>query len=240
MNKVHFVLQGKGGVGKSVIASLIAQFYASREQPIKCIDTDPVNATLGGYNALDVKRIDLMHEGTIDNRRFDEMMELLINEDTNFVVDNGAASFVPLSFYLVDNDALRLIAEAGKKEVMLHTVITGGQSIRDTAMGFKTLAENMPAGAKMVVWLNEFFGPIEVDGKGFEEMQVYKTHKDKVTGIIRIAKQTQDTFAKDVELMLGSKLTFAQVNESPEFGFMAKQRLSMVRRALFEQMEAAV
>jgi Mrp family chromosome partitioning ATPase len=30
---VHFVLQGKGGVGKSVVASWLAEFLASRRGP---------------------------------------------------------------------------------------------------------------------------------------------------------------------------------------------------------------
>lgn len=32
MAKIHMVLQGKGGVGKSVIAALIAQYKASKGQ----------------------------------------------------------------------------------------------------------------------------------------------------------------------------------------------------------------
>ena len=45
----HLVLQGKGGVGKSLVASWLAEFLMSRGQPVRCIDGDPVNRSLGQY-----------------------------------------------------------------------------------------------------------------------------------------------------------------------------------------------
>ena len=42
MAKIHMVLQGKGGVGKSFIATVIAQYKISKGQQPQCIDTDPV------------------------------------------------------------------------------------------------------------------------------------------------------------------------------------------------------
>jgi CO dehydrogenase nickel-insertion accessory protein CooC1 len=52
MAKIHMVLQGKGGVGKSFIAAMLAQYKARKGQIPLCIDTDPVNATFHGYKAL--------------------------------------------------------------------------------------------------------------------------------------------------------------------------------------------
>ncbi len=37
--------------------------------------------------------------GMIDQRGFDALMERLLTEDTTFVVDNGAATFIPLWNY---------------------------------------------------------------------------------------------------------------------------------------------
>src|SRR5690349_10613232 len=60
MKQVHFTLQGKGGVGKSLVASLIAQYLLSKGEPVAVIDADPVNPTLFGYDALKVQRLELM------------------------------------------------------------------------------------------------------------------------------------------------------------------------------------
>lgn len=235
MKQVHFTLQGKGGVGKSFVSALITQYLRAQGEQVTAIDTDPVNATLAGYKAFDTQRLELMEGGSLVERNFDQLIERVVEEDTNFVIDNGAASFIPLSYYIAENDAINLIGDNGK-QVVIHTVITGGQAIRDTLAGFASLVEQMPGNAQIVVWLNEFFGDIEAEGKTFEEMKVYQNNKDRVKGIVRIARQTGSTFGKDIQLMLDSKLTFDEVAQSPEFGLMAKSRLSQVRKGIFEQL----
>ena len=235
MKQVHFTLQGKGGVGKSLISALLVQFMRDNDKAVVAVDTDPVNATLAGYKAFDTRRLELMEGGSLNERKFDALIEQVIAEDVNFVIDNGAASFIPLSYYIAENDAINLIGENGK-QVVIHTVITGGQAIRDTLAGFASLAEQMPPNAELIVWLNEFFGDIEAEGKSFEDMKVYTKHKDRVRGIVRIARQTSSTFGADVKLMLDSKLTFDEVAASPAFGIMAKSRLAKVKKSIFDQL----
>jgi CO dehydrogenase nickel-insertion accessory protein CooC1 len=59
MSKIHIILQGKGGVGKSLIAAVLAQYKTSKGQNPLCIDTDPVNATFNGFKALNVQRLQI-------------------------------------------------------------------------------------------------------------------------------------------------------------------------------------
>lgn len=232
MKTVHITLQGKGGVGKSFVSALLAQYLADTAPPVICIDTDPVNATLAGYKALEVERIELMQDGTFQERRFDDMMERVLAVDANVVIDNGASSFIQLSSYMNENNAWAMFADYDKN-VVVHTVVTGGQALRDTLMGFKALAEQLPERVALVVWLNEFFGPIEAADTGFEQMSVYEANRERVAGLIRISKQSEDTFGKDMGLMLDKKLTFAEALESDDFKLMARSRLRRVRDALF-------
>ncbi len=239
MKHVHFTLQGKGGVGKSFVSALLVQYLRAKGEDVTAVDTDPVNATLAGYKAFGTQRLELMEGGSLNERKFDNLVEQVIAEDTNFVIDNGAASFIPLSYYIAENDAISLIGE-NDKQVVIHTVITGGQAIKDTLAGFASLVEQMPGSAEIVVWLNEFFGDIEAEGKAFEEMKVYVNNKDRVRGIVRIARQTGSTFGEDVKLMLDNKLTFEEVAASPDFGLMAKSRLAKVKKAIFEQLDVVL
>ncbi len=239
MTTVHLTLQGKGGVGKSFVSSLIIQHQTEKGRPVVCVDTDPVNATMAGYKAFAARRVELMEGSALNARKFDEMMEMLLTEDATFVVDNGASSFIPLSHYLIENSAVEMLASSGK-QVVIHTVVTGGQALMDTLGGFAQLAQQMPEDARLLVWLNEFFGAIEADGKSFEDMKAYQAHRDRVDGLVRITRQTADTFGKDIELMLDRKLTFAEVRSDPEFGVMAKQRLAMVKRSIFQQLDAVL
>jgi len=55
-NSIHLSLQRQKRVGKSLIASILAQYFTDRCREIQCIDTDPVNRTLFQYKALNVSR----------------------------------------------------------------------------------------------------------------------------------------------------------------------------------------
>lgn len=239
MKQVHFTLQGKGGVGKSFVSALITQYLRDKGEPVVAVDTDPVNATLAGYKAFGTERLELMEGGSLVERNFDGLMERVVVDDTHFVIDNGAASFIPLSYYIAENDAINLIGSHGK-QVVIHTVVTGGQAMKDTLAGFVSLVEQMPKDARIVVWLNEFFGDIEAEGKTFEDMRAYQNNKDRVHGLVRIVRQTGSTFGKDVQLMLDSKLTFDEVAGSADFGLMSKSRLAQVKKSIFEQMGAVI
>jgi adenylylsulfate kinase-like enzyme len=57
---IHLVLQGKGGVGKSVIASWLAEFLIGRGQRVRSIDGDPVNRSLSQYKALNAEKLDFV------------------------------------------------------------------------------------------------------------------------------------------------------------------------------------
>lgn len=109
MASIHMVLQGKGGVGKSMVAATLAQYLRHLGQSPLCIDTDPVNATFEGYRALDVQRLNILEGDEINTRRFDDLVELVAGAQQDVIIDNGASSFVPLSHYLVSNQVPALL-----------------------------------------------------------------------------------------------------------------------------------
>ena len=49
MGTIHFIQQGKGGVGKSVVAVILYQTLTALGKDVAAFDTDPVNATLSSY-----------------------------------------------------------------------------------------------------------------------------------------------------------------------------------------------
>jgi hypothetical protein len=233
---IHISLQGKGGVGKSLISAILSQYLVSRGQDVHGIDADPVNQTMSEYKALAVSRLNLLRDGNVDPREFDLLMERFLTESGTFVVDTGASTFIPLWHYLLENHALDYLRERGKR-VFIHSVITGGQSLNDTLGGFEQLAETTQE-KNIVVWLNEYFGAVLQDGSSFRDMAVYTKHADKVHGSVAIVRRTGDTFGRDVEEMVCQKLTFDEALNETGFTIMAKQRLRVVQRDLFEQLDA--
>ena len=238
MHKIHFVLQGKGGIGKSLVAVLLAQYLKDAAIPVLCLDTDPINATFSGFKALLVESVRWMEEGMINERVFDGMVEQILAEQASAVVDNGAASFIPLSGYLIDNEIFETIQES-KKGVVIHIVIVGGNGQDNTVSDFVNLVGQLPTGVEVVVWLNEHFGPIEANGKDFQEMKAFVAHQSRVTAIIRLPKRKEMTFGQDMSAMLKDRLTFDEAMNG-NYGLLAKKRLRIIQRDLYEQLDSCL
>ncbi len=239
MAKIHLILQGKGGVGKSMIAATLAQYKITKNQTPFCIDTDPVNATFEGYKALNVRHLNIMDGDVINTRNFDALIELIATTDKDFIIDAGASSFVPLSHYLISNQVPTLLQEMGH-ELIIHTVITGGQALLDTVNGFAQLISQFPDECIFVVWLNPFWGPIEHEGKRFEQMKAYTNNKDRVTAIIQIPLLKEETHGRDFSEMLQARLTFREIQEMDSLTIMTRQRLKIVCAQLYQQLENAL
>ena len=238
MAKIHMVLQGKGGVGKSFIATVIAQYKISKGQQPLCIDTDPVNATFHGFKALNVRLLEIMQGDEIQTRNFDTLVELIAPSKDDVIIDNGASSFVPLTHYLISNQVPALLQEMGH-EMVVHTVITGSQALLDTVSGFAQLASQFPAECLFVVWLNPYWGPIEHEGKGFEKMKAYTDNKARVSAIIQIPALKEETYGRDFSEMLQERRTFDEALADSALTIMTRQRLKIVKSQLFQQLENA-
>ncbi len=239
MKRVHITLQGKGGVGKSMATSWVAQYLLSQGRSVLAIDTDPVNRTFGGYPRFNAIKLPLLTAGRIDDRRFDAMMENIMEHPDEVVIDSGASTFLPLTQYLLTQGTFEMMAGSGR-EVMIHTVIAGDQALRLTLSAFQRLAELFAELTRLTVWLNAYFGPIDLDGLGFEQMDLYKTYESRIHGLVHLEKPEPVLVQPAVSQMLKASLTYEEAIVSEEFRLMDKQRLTMMQRRMFEQLQVVV
>lgn len=238
MAKINMLLQGKGGVGKSFIASTLAQYLIGKGQKPLCIDTDPVNATFFGFKALKVKRLELMDGDEINPRNFDALVEQIAPSKHDVVIDNGASSFVQLAHYLVTNEVPQLLQGMGH-ELIIHSVVTGGQAFDDTLHNLKQIVPQFPDEALFVVWLNPFWGPIEDKGKSFELLPDYEAMKERISAIVTIPTLKAETYGRDLSELLQSRQTFDEALAKDSLTIMTRQRLKIVRDQLFAQLDNA-
>ena len=236
-NTVHFILQGKGGIGKTLVSTILAQWLAPKDaRALRCYDTDQENPTFSRYKALNVKHVPVMTDTrTIDPKRFDALMIDILEEEGNCVVDNGANSFSPLMAYLLENDCFSLLEESGRK-VYIHTIVGGGDTLHDTATGFAATARstNVP----LVLWENEHFGRLaSASGRLFIESQTYLEVAQRVRGRVVLSARNADTFGADIKKMNIARMTVDEVRASDKFNVMEKQRIKVVFRDLFEQLD---
>jgi len=216
MATIHLIQQGKGGVGKSMLAAMLHQALAHYGKNSVLYDIDPANATLAGYKEFSVNRLEIMVDGNINRRKFDRLI-MELNElppETHAVVDSGASSFIALGKYLVDESIPSLLMEHGHT-VYFHAIIVGGQAMSDTVNGLCSLALAFPD-TPIVVWLNPHFGEIEMDDKGFEHFNIYQEYNQQFHAVATLPKTDAETTGKDLEILFAKRQSFKTAIESSQ------------------------
>jgi len=232
MANIHFIINGKGGIGKSFISSLLCQYLNNKGETIIAIDTDPNNTTLFNMKALKAKFLQLIdQDGKFDVRAFDKIIELVFEKKaTNYLIDSGATTFIPLVDYLRENEAIEYL-KSQEMDVYMHIPIVGGQAKDDTILGLVQLVDAFDC--KFVVWANEYHGALS----DFENTEQYKSIKDKIMAIIYLSSLSKDTFGKDLFELTSKNLTFDEALQDKSFSLMSKQRLKIFRDKAFKQIE---
>lgn len=236
---VHFVMQGKGGVGKTTIASLLSQYLKDQDPQTLCIDADPVNASLSDFKALDPFFLPIVENGEVNQRIFDELVEKIAETPHDVVIDSGASTFLPLTEYL-SNGPVYSILRSIKRRPVFHTVIAGGPSQLHTLQGLNTLLETAPEDADIVLWINEYHGfgkVLDRDGNpDWENIQIIKANKDRFRAVICLPTLNAQTYGEDFREVMTKGMTFEEATK-PGSGFklMAQARLREIWNRLKEE-----
>lgn len=228
-------MMGKGGVGKSTIAVLLAQWLKKTIENLHCADLDPTNASFHAFKALNAEHINIADaDFNIDPVQFDMLMEKILAHEADWVIDTGAATFLPFMNYLIQNDVLHFLEDQGRK-VIVHTPLVGGPAMEETVRGLKAILElsNTP----VVVWENEFFGPVVMKGKRFVETAGYEQFKSRIVGLVRLVKRDPKQAEKDLLTMFSRRLTWEEALNDQAFLLMQRQRLTVMRREIDEELE---
>ena len=182
MRTINFIIEGVGGNGKGLIASILEAHLQNKYQD----NSGAAIHKLDLFNAQD--KIEIV---TLNNAIANSALSY-----GDIVVDVGASNL---------DAALQLIAQAEVQELLqsssfkafIHVLIAGGENQHETLNGLLQICKILPPGAKIIIWLNEQFGQIEAEGKSFEDIKLYINNRDKIDGIVRIGKQTSANSDED-------------------------------------------
>ena len=234
-NSIHFIMQSKGGVGKSVVSSLMSQYLKDKVNNLSIIDIDPNNKTLASYKNLNVKQIDIIKddENIVDQSKFDVFLQdFLQTDNSTFLIDTGSGEYLPLNNYLTIMGIADIIRDFDKT-MYIHVPINYGQAEDDTKKCLLKLAESYP-NVGIIVWENEYFGKPSVD---FVATKAYKSI-DNIIGVVKLNKLNADTFEKDFKEMLKSGMTFDDVRaDEKTFQFFSKTRLTRIEQDVNAQID---
>ncbi|EDH2856881.1 conjugal transfer protein TraL [Escherichia coli] len=240
-NSINFILQGKGGVGKSFATAILAQYFIDENHMDNIVvgDTDPVNTTTVKVKRLNADLIQITENSKVIQSKFDPMFEsMLTNSQNTFVIDNGASTFLPLIQYFNDNCVMDMFEDV-EQDVYIHTVIVGGQALADTLQGFEELKELVKGSkVKLIVWINEFQGIPALENIPLIETKFIEKNKDVIAGVVVIQDRKSDAFASDIKELTEKSLTLKEALESDNFGLMAKSRLKRVFNDIYKQLDS--
>ena len=239
---VHFVMQGKGGVGKTLVSVLLTQYLKSQGRKVLCIDTDAVNRSFYRFKAFDVKIIQLLQEQVIDSSQFDVMVEQIFNtECDSVVVDSGASTFIPLNKYIKDCELVQYLLENDCMPYF-HTILSGGSDSNDTLQGVMGLLNtfgNLEFRPRIAIWFNSHNGSIEWMGKSFTDMDIYESVKDFIDYKVYMPILDKQLYGKDLELLLKTGQTFDDSRQDSSIRLMAKHRINTMQKKFYDSIQQA-
>jgi hypothetical protein len=129
MSSLNFIGGEKGGVGKSVAARALAQYFIDREQPFTGFDTDRSHTSFARFYA------DYAAPVVVDTYEgLDRIFNALEAGDADapvpsVIVDLAAQTAAPLARWVQDSDLLALLAEMGVTVNFWHVADVGHDSV---------------------------------------------------------------------------------------------------------------
>ena len=125
MSRIHFIGGEKGGVGKSVLARIIAQYHIDRELPFACFDADQSHGALLRYYAEYTAAIDL---GNFESA--DTLAEAAAESNKHVIVDLPAQSATAVDQWMDETAVVSLCDELGIELFFWHVMDDGSDSVR--------------------------------------------------------------------------------------------------------------
>lgn len=237
MNSLNLILQAKNDVGKTYIASILAEYFQAKGSEFHGYDADKSESSFAKFEDFKVEPVEVVDtDHHFNPAAFDKVWENAIAKNLDIILDAGVDAFEPLVQHIVRNENNNLSDES-INEIIVHAVIAGGEKLDDTINGLITLCNKLPPEIKIVVWLNEYFGPIEVAGKPFQEFKIYENNREKIHGIIKICELNSDLVKADLFKKNALKLTFNECIKSDEFSKISKQRFEEYKGKIFKQLD---
>jgi hypothetical protein len=145
MNRIHFIGGEKGGVGKSVMARVLAQYYIDRGMPFQVFDADISHGAMSRYYAEYTKAVDL---GQFESA--DQIVEQAAETGLTTIVDMAAQASRQLERWISEAGLLELATELELGLTFWHVMDDGSDSLKL----FRKLLDSYGETARYVVVRN--------------------------------------------------------------------------------------
>ena len=228
MAKIHFIGGEKGGVGKSLMSRVLAQYLIDHEQPFIGFDTDRSHGALMRFYAGYASPV------VVDRyEALDAIMEAAVEQpDRRILVDLAAQTHDPLVRWMDDSGVLNLADESGVGIHYWHVMDTG----KDSVDLLRRLLDRFGTSLKYVLVRNQVrggdFGVLEQSGEqaralglGAKIVSVKKLHDSAINKIDAASSSFWNAKTSD--------------GHTAALGLMDRQRVKMWLRDVYRELDDA-
>jgi hypothetical protein len=227
MNNIHLIGGEKGGVGKSVVARVVAQYMIDKNIPFLGFDTDRSHGSLLRFYA------DYASPVVVDNyESLDAIVEAASEQaDKRVLVDLAAQTHEPLVKWMDDSGVLEAAEELGLTFTYWHVMDSG----KDSVDLLKKLLDRFGARLNYVIVLNQLRGD---NFDLFNESGERERLMGSGASIITLKRLHEPVINK---IDAGSTSFWAAKNRSATdakgLGLLERQRVKLWLRSAYEQIE---
>ena len=225
MAKIHFIGGEKGGVGKSLMARVLAQYLIDRGEPFIGFDTDRSHGALmrfySGYaSPVIVDRYEAL----------DAIMEAAVEQpERRILVDLAAQTHDPLVRWMDDSGVLNLADESGIQIHYWHVMDTG----KDSVDLLRRLLDRFGTSLKYVLVRNQVrgndFGVLEQSGEQARALGLGA----KIVAV----KRLHDGAINKIDATSSSFWNAKNGDNHAALGLMDRQRVKMWLRDVYRDLD---
>lgn len=224
MSTIHFIGGEKGGVGKSVVARLLAQYWIDRNQAWRGFDTDRSHGALMRYYHGFATTIEVASFEDLD-----QIMDAATAEELQILVDLAAQTEADLHRWTHSSDVVEFARELGVGMIFWHVMDDG----KDSVMLLERLLNRHGPEASYVVVLNEGRGK---DFALFEESDAARRVQRLNIPVVRIRELHKPTMLHIDRL---DQSFWAAVNntDGETLSLMERRRVKMWTEHAYDQFD---
>lgn len=227
MTNIHLIGGEKGGVGKSLVARLLAQYFIDKGIPFLGFDTDRSHSTLLRFYQEFAAPL-----ATDKFESLDGVVETAVaNPGHRILVDLAAQTHAPLVKWMEESGVLDSLQELGLTVAYWHVMDSG----RDSVELLKPLLDRFGSRLNYVIVLNQSRGEtFDI----FEKSEVKTKAEELGAKIITLRKLYEPVMTKIDAL--NSSFWAAQnrpATEANGLGLLERQRVRVWMRHCYDQIE---
>ncbi|MES2364674.1 MAG: mobilization protein [Pseudomonadota bacterium] len=225
MAHIHFIGGEKGGVGKSLVARILAQYLIDHERPFLGFDTDKSHGALMRFYAGYASPV------VVDRyESLDAIVEAAIAEpDRSILVDMAAQTQGALTQWMDDSGLLELSSEMGLTLTYWHVMDSG----RDSVDLLKKLLDRFGSRLNYVLVQNHIRGDnfdiLEASGEKKRALEMHAR-------IINIKRLHEASMVK-IDGTSSSFWSATQGSNEHALGILERQRVKMWLRSSYSEID---